>query len=248
MTKIQLNWKQIYTVTSEAKLNDLLDRHSALFKTGLGTLKDYKAKIYVDPQAKPKFCKARQVPFSMKSKVEEELERLEKEGIIEPVQYAEWAAPIIPILKADGKSLQICGDFKVTVNKASKVDRYPIPKIEDRFATLAHGKTFTKLDMSQAYQQLLLDDDSKNYVVVNTHRGLFHYNRLPFGISSALAIFQRVMEYFLKGIPGVIVYLDDILITGSSIDEHPGTLDKVFQKLQDARLRLKQSKCVFWHP
>ena len=77
------------------------------------------------------------------------------------MQYAEWAAPTVPVLKADGKSLRICSDFKVTVNKASKLDRDPIPKIEDLFATLAHGKTFTKFDMSQAYQQLLLDDDSK---------------------------------------------------------------------------------------
>ena len=72
-------------------MNDLLDHHSTLFQSGLDTLKDYKAKIYVDSQAKPKFCKAQQVPYSMKSKVEEELDRLEKEGIIEPVQYVEWA-------------------------------------------------------------------------------------------------------------------------------------------------------------
>ena len=86
----------------------------------------------------------------MKSKVEEELERLEREGIIQPVQYVEWAAPIVPVLKADGKLLRICDDFKVTMNKASKLDRYPIPKIEDLFATLTQGRTFTKLDMSQA--------------------------------------------------------------------------------------------------
>ena len=85
-------------------------------------------------------------------------------------------------------------------------------------------------------------------MVVNTHRGLFRYNRLLFGISSAPAIFQRVMECLLKGIPGVVVYLDDILITGSSTEEHLATLDKVFQKLQDAVLKLKQNKCVFLTP
>ena len=85
-------------------------------------------------------------------------------------------------------------------------------------------------------------------MVVNTHRGLFHYNRLLFGIASAPAIFQRVMECLLKGIPGVIVYLDDILITGSSTEEHLATLDKVFQKLQNAGLKLKQNKCVFLAP
>ena len=85
------------------------------------------------------------------------------------------------------------------MNSASKLDKYPIPKIEDLFATLAGGETYTKLDMSQAYQQLLLDEESKQYVVINTHKGLFRYNRLPFGISSAPGIFQRVMKNLLRG-------------------------------------------------
>ena len=131
------------------------------------------------------------------------------------------------------------------MNKASKLDNYPIPKIEDLCATLAHGTSFTKLDMSQAYQQIMLDDDSKKYVVINTHRGLFCYNRLPFGISSAPGIFQRVMECLLREIPGVAVYLDDILITASSHAEHLKTFDRVFQTLKDAGLKLKRNKCVF---
>ena len=85
---------------------------------------------------------------------------MQKDGIIEPVQFADWAAPIVSVLKSDGKSVRICGDFKLTVNQASKLDRYPIPKIEDLLAKLAGGKLFTKLDMSQAYQQLLLDEES----------------------------------------------------------------------------------------
>ena len=83
------------------------------------------------------------------SKVEEELNHLRELGIIEPVQFAEWAASIVPVLKSDNK---ICGDFKLTVNKASKLDRYPIPKIDDILASLRGGAVFTKLDMSQAYQ------------------------------------------------------------------------------------------------
>ena len=106
--------------------------------------------------------------------------------------------------------------------------------MEDLFATLAHGKMFTKLDMSQAYQQIQLIEDSKKYVVINTHRGLFRFNRLPFGVASAPGIFQRVMECLLKGIPGVIVYLDDILVTGPSSEEHLSNLDKVLQKLKEA--------------
>jgi len=157
MMKIKLNWIEIYVFISDTSLSILLDHHSSLFEPGLGKLKGYKASIQVGLQVKPKFCKACLVPYAMKEKVEVALEQLQKEGIIEEVQYAEWAAPIVPVLKADGKSLRICGDFKVTVNKASKPDCYPIPKIEDLFATLAHGKKFSKLDMSQAYQQILLE-------------------------------------------------------------------------------------------
>ena len=122
------------------------------------------------------------------------MDRLTQEGVIEPIQFSDWAAPIVPVLKSDGESIRICGDFKVTVNQVSKLDQYPI---EDLFTKLAGGKTFTKLDMSQAYQQLVLDKESRKYVVINTHRGLFRYNRLPFGVSSAPGIFQRTMENLL---------------------------------------------------
>ena len=95
------------------------------------------------------------------------------------------------VLKSDKSSVRICGDFKVTVNPVVKLDKYPIPKIEDLFVHLAGGKTFTKLDLSQAYQQLPLDEESKSFVVINTHKCLFRYTRLPYGISSAPGIFSE---------------------------------------------------------
>ena len=106
------------------------------------------------------------------------------------------------------------------------------------FSTLAGGITFTKLDMSQAYQQLTLDDSSKEVVTINTHKGLFCYQRLPFGVSSAPGIFQRTMESLLQGIPRVLVYLDDILITGTSQEEHRANLKEVLSRLKEAGLRL----------
>ena len=144
--------------------------------------------------------------------------------------------------------MRICGDFKQTVNPVSKLDCYPIPKVEDLFARLAGGKSFTKLDLSQAYQQLPLDDQLKQYAVINTPKGLFRYTRLPYGISSAPGIFQRVMDTILNGIPGVVVYLDDILVTGATAQDHLKSLEEVLKRLEKAGLRAKKKKCQFMAP
>ena len=114
----------------------------------------------------------------MREKVEEELNRLVAEGTLEPVDYSDWAAPIVAVMKSDRKSVHICGDFQMTVNPVFKLNHYPIPKTEDIFATHKQGKVCTKLDLSQAYLQLKLEE-SRKYVVINTHKGLFHYTRLP---------------------------------------------------------------------
>ena len=116
--------------------------------------------------------------------------------MIKKVDSSEWAAPIVTVPKSDGR-IRLCGDYKVTVNQALSVDQYPLPKPEDLFATLANGHKFTKLDLSQAYLQLQLDESSRAYVTINTHQGLYQYTRLPFGITSAPAIFQRLMDTVL---------------------------------------------------
>ena len=106
---------------------------------GLGQLKGYKVKINVDPKASPRFCRARPVLYALKNKVELELDRLVEQRIIEAIQFADWATPIVTVLKND-QTVCICGDFKQTINQASKLDRYPIPKIEYLFATLGVEK------------------------------------------------------------------------------------------------------------
>ena len=117
---------------------------------------------------------------------------------------------------------------------------YPLPRLEELLDTLSGGKIFSKIDLAAAYQQVLLDNDSKKYTTINTHRGLFVYNRLPFGISSAPSIFQRIME----NLP-VVVFLDDLLIMGCSEEDHLHNLQSVLQRLQENGLRVKRSKCEF---
>ena len=249
MASIVLDWKSIKTVaTQNDHLQGLLQQHRGIFEEGLGTLKKYKATLHVDPSVSPRFCKARVVPYALRDKVNAEIDRLVQEGTLEPVDVADWAAPIVPVLKGDKKSIRICGDFRMTVNPVSKLDRYPLPKVEDLFAMLRKGKVFSKIDLSNAYQQLLLDDQSKKYLVINTQKGLFRYTRLPFGVSSAPGIFQRVMETVLKGVKNVAVYLDDILVAGASVDEHLTSLEAVFARLEEAGLHVKFSKCEFMKP
>ena len=147
LQKIQLDWKQINSVYT-ASLQAVPAKHSSVFQDGLGTLRDFKAKIYVNQDAPPRFNPARSVPYALRDKVEKELLQLQEEGTLEPVEFAEWAAPIVAVLKRDRTSVRICGDFSVTVNPVSRLDRYPIPKIEDLFAKLSKGKYFSKLDVT----------------------------------------------------------------------------------------------------
>ena len=136
----------------------------------------------------------------------------------------------------------------MTVNPVSKLQRYPLPKVEDPFATMSEGKVFSKIDLTKAYQQLKLDPQSQKYLVINTHKGLFQYTRLPFGVSSAPGIFLKTIESLLQGIPGVIVYVDDILISRATEAEHLESLAEVLKQLAAAGFRAKPHKCKFMVP
>ena len=245
LERIKLDWSaiNINAIQQSSSLNQLLQEYSSLFRDELGTLKNAAAKISVPPGTQPRFFKAHQVPYALKSKVEKELDRLQEQGIITPVQFSDWAAPIVPVIKSDG-SIRLCGDYKVTINQASKLDTYPLPRVEDLFAALSGGKIFSKLDLAHAYQQIPLDENSKKYTTINTSKGLFQYERLPFGVSSAPAIFQRTMDCLLQGLPSVCTYIDDILVAGVDEADHLQNLRRVMDALQSAGLTLKQSKCI----
>ena len=229
-------------------LDEILEKHSDVFSDELGTVKDFRASFKVHPDVSPKFIKARPVPYALKDKVIAELQRLEDEGILRQVTHSDWASPVVPVLKQASGKIRICGDFRTTLNTATITESYPLPRIEDLYATLSGCAIFSVLDLSNAYLQVLLEENSMKYTTINTIKGLYEYTRLPFGASSAPAIFQRLMEDVLKGIPGVGVYLDDVLIAGKDATEHLARLDMVLTVLEKTGIKVGKSKCNFAMP
>ena len=119
---IKLDWSQIHMVQGVCSLQHLLSKHECIFKEELGTMKGVVAKFVIDPaiEQQPQFYKPRSLPFIMKEKIELELERLKSCGIISPVQFSDWAAPIVPVVKRDG-TVRICGDYKLTINRVVRL-------------------------------------------------------------------------------------------------------------------------------
>lgn len=215
------------------------------FKPGLGEYRGKPISFKPDPTVRPVFCKARKVPFARKTIISEEIDRKLQEGVWKgPLTSAEWATGIVPVFKP-GSRPRLCGDYRITVNNAIKPDKYPMPTIEDAFSSLSGGKFFSKIDLTQAYTRLPVDEESAKLLTVNTHRGLFSVHRLPFGVSSAPGIFQRLMCDLLAGIEGVVVWLDDILVTGATRDEHDQRLLEVVKRLSEVGLRANLEKCEF---
>ena len=208
-----------------------------MFPDELGKLKGTQVSFEIAPDTQPCFFKPRPLPFTLKSKVEDELDKSLSDGVISPVTFSKWAAPIVPVVKSDSKT-RICGDYKLTINQSARVNKYPLPKADDLFVSLSGGTKFSKLDLAHRYLQSCLDENSKSLVTINTHR-------LPFGISTAPDIFQRTIDSLLQSIPNVCAYLDDMLITGASEEEHLQNLSAVLSRLHEAGLRLKKSKCYF---
>lgn len=247
---LQLDWRNIRHVTPhpaatlEKRVEGLLQCYPEVFAETLGTITPFMAKLSVNPEAPPKFFKPRPVPFALRDRVGSELDRLEREGVLERTSYSEWAAPVVVVPKQDG-NLRLCGDFKVTINSALDIDQYPLPKPADIFATLSGGQRFTTLDLTHAYNQLQLDEESRKFATINTHQGLYRYTRLPFGIASAPAVFQRTMDAILQGLDGVACYIDDILVTGKTDEEHLARLEEVLKRLHKHGVHVKRAKCQF---
>lgn len=229
--------------SSHVSITDqMLNKHSEVFKEGLGTYRGNPVTINLKPDATPRFLKARPVPFAIKARVEKEIDRLKAEGVLRPVSYSQWATPVVPIVKKSGE-IRLCGDYRSTVNQATESDTYPMPTANEVFAIIAGGRYFTTLDLERAYTQVIVDEDTAKLLTLNTSKGLYTVHRLAFGVKACPGIFQRLMTALLAGIPGVAVLIDDIIISGHTRADMCQRLDAVLERIKKAGLRLNANKC-----
>lgn len=184
----------------------------------------------------------RRIPFSMRAKVEALVEEMLGNGIIEH-STSPWASPIVLVAKQDG-STRFCLGYR-RLNAITKLDEYPLPRVDDSLDVLSGMKYFSTLDLATGYWQVGMSSDSKEKTAFITHEGLYEFSVMPFGLCNAPATFQRLMEVTLCGLARskCVVYLDDILIMGKSFQEHLNNLKEVFGRLRIAGLRLKPQKC-----
>ena len=246
--KIQLDWKKICkqgTLNRITSGNDLKKRYPGVFDmTSSEPMKNFKATLRVGDNVKPIVKKARPVPFAKRQAVEEELQEMVKTGKAEKVDHSRWASPVVAIEKANGR-VRLCGDYKATVNTVLEPEPYPLPTADDLFGQLAGGRFFAKLDLKEAYLQLEVDESSRELLTLTTHQGLYRPTRLQYGVSSAPAQFQAIMDQVLAGIPGVLCYLDDVLCAGQSEQHHWKLVEEVVKRFDENNIRINLKKSVF---
>jgi len=235
--------KTEFTVGPEIKA--LIDKYPEVFSNDRSqAIRGYKASIVLKEDAKPICVKYYDVAYSIKPLVTNMLRAMIQEGRFELVDRSEWASPLFPIPKPDS-SLRLVVNYRPTVNKQSQIDHYPPPKPDNVFASIAKFKVFCVLDLSEAYLQLELDEESQKLLTISTHLGYIRPKRLMYGVASAPGIFQKMMDSILQGLDGVICYIDDVLIGACDRPQALLKLNEVLKRFQDHNLRVNLHKCIF---
>ena len=186
----------------------------------------------------------RRTPFVQREQIAQMTQRMQEQGIVKP-STSPWSSPIVLVPKKDG-TLRFCVDYR-RLNSITKKDVYPLPRIDDILDTLGGCKYFSTLDLSSGYWQIEMDKESAEKTAFSTHRGLFEFTRMPFGLCNGPATFQRLMEIVLAGLQWecCVVYVDDILVCSETLEDHVAHLRQVFDRLRQGGLKLKPSKCTF---
>ncbi|UYV78565.1 K02A2.6-like, partial [Cordylochernes scorpioides] len=202
-------------------------------------------KISLQPDAKPyALCTPRRVPISLMKQVKEQLEEMTRLGVIESVEEpTEWCAGMVAVSKPGGK-IRICVDL-TKLNQYIRRENYPLPATEHILGQLGNACYFSKLDANSGFWQFGLAKESQKLTTFITPFGRFFFKRIPFGITSAPEIFQRKMTQLLGKIEGVVCFMDDIVVYGSSLEEHNERVRQVLKKIQEEGMTLNPEKCQF---
>ena len=187
----------------------------------------------------------RRVPPHQWAELKEHLQELLQRGVIKE-SNSEFASPIVLVRKSSG-ALRMCVDYR-KVNARVKQDAYPLPRIEETLEALSGATYFSALDLASAYNQVQVSPEDQHKTAFVTPMGLYEFTRMPFGLSTAPATFQRLMGIVFRDeiLEILLVYLDDIIVYSRSIQEHLQRLEIVFCKLQQHGLKLEASKCAFF--
>ena len=165
-------------------------------------------------------------------------------GVIERVnQPTEWCSGMVVVPKPNG-NVRICIDL-TKLNTSVLRERHILPSVEQVLAQIGGARFFTKLDANSGFWQVELSHDSSLLTTFITPFGRFCFKRLPFGITSAPEYFQHKMYEILSGLKGVVCLIDDVLIHGTTQEEHDENLLAVLNRIQEAGLTLNKDKCIF---
>lgn len=202
--------------------------------------------INLKEDAKPVIHAPRKIPVAIRNKVKDELDRMQRLGVIDPVEeQTEWVSSMVTITKPS--KTRICLDPR-DLNSAIKREHYSMPTIEEVVSRLPQAAVFSTLDATCGYWQIPVDEKSSKLLTFDTPYGHFRFRRLPFGISSASEVFQRTMNQLFGDIEGCEIIVDDILVWGRDEMEHDERLLKVLERARNVGLRLKKEKCKFKVP
>ncbi|XP_048729723.2 uncharacterized protein K02A2.6-like [Ostrea edulis] len=213
--------------------------------TGVGKLKSFQLEIPIDPDVEPVIQPMRRTPFNLRDKLEKKLNELLDLDIIERVEEpSSWVSPVVCVPKRSSDDIRLCVDMRLA-NTGVKRIRHPIPTIDELLQEMNSSKVFSKLDVTWAYHQIELKPESREITTFVTHKGLFRYKRLMFGVSCAPELYQKVMQQVLQGCEGVHNIMDDIIVHASCQAEHDKCLENVVRVLRDKGITLNKDKCQF---
>jgi len=199
--------------------------------------------ITLEENARPVFCRPFRTPVHLQEIVKEQLLDMIKSGVVVPSQSS-WSAPVVLVKKKNGK-YRFCVDFR-RLNALTKVDKYPIPLVDDLLDALSGQTVFSTLDLKNGFWQVPMAAEDREKTAFSVQgMGHFQFVVMPFGLCNAPSTFQRLMHTVLSDVPGCLVYQDDIIVSGATKDEHDLRLKAVLAKLKEANLILNLEKCVF---